>query len=148
MRMILKYIDIERKNYTQIVKVRFENVDGSFTDYSEAARQDKYYGSKFSWSIEVDDIYEEPTAVSYVVKKENTSYVTIYRKAPAPKRETEIIKAASTMYGDTLIQRTEHDDNWYETVGSYTIDNLKNYSIDKSIQTWQIDNGGNITRVK
>lgn len=76
---ITKYIDIERKKYTQIVKVRFENADGSFTDYSEEAKEDKYYGSKFSWSRNADTIYKAASVAEYTVTGNKTNEITLYR---------------------------------------------------------------------
>lgn len=75
---ITKYIDIERKKYTQIVKVRYENADGSFTSYNEVANEDKYYGSKFSWSRNADTVYKA-ASVEYTVTSNKANEITLYR---------------------------------------------------------------------
>lgn len=58
------------------------------------------------------------------------------------------VKAASTMYNDTIIRRTEGDDAWYNSFGHMTINELKKYPDEKCVRVWHIDKQGNITQVK
>lgn len=120
---ITKYIDIERKKYTQIVKVRFENADGSFTDYSEAARQDKYYGSKFSWSRNADAVYKAASVAEYTVTGDRTSEITLYRNVytitvNGDSHVTKTSGSGSYRYGATAIISADsfsagyHFKNW------------------------------------
>lgn len=76
---ITKNINIERKKYTQAVKVRYENADGSFTSYSEVANEDKYYGSKFFWSRNADTVYKAANVTKYTVTSNKTNEITLYR---------------------------------------------------------------------
>jgi uncharacterized repeat protein (TIGR02543 family) len=76
---ITKNINIERKKYTQAVKVRYENADGSFTSYSEVANEDKYYGSNFSWSRNADTVYKAANVTKYTVTNNKTNEITLYR---------------------------------------------------------------------
>ena len=52
------------------------------------------------------------------------------------------------MYNDTLIKRVEGDDKWYDEVGKYGIDVLKEYTYDKCVQVWQINSDREIKRIK
>ncbi len=74
------------------------------------------------------------------------SVVNLY--AQWKQRKLVIVKASSTMYNDTIIRRTAGDDEWYNSVGKLTIDELKNYPDDKCVQVWKIDKNGNITQTK
>lgn len=76
----------------------------------------------------------------------NGSEVKLY--AQWKKRKIHVVKAASTSYNADIIKRTPGDDEWYNTTGRLSIDGLKDYADDESIQVWKIDNQGNITRTK
>ena len=41
------------------------------------------------------------------------------------------------MYNDTILKRVEGDDKWYDEVGKYGIDVLKEYTYDKCVQVWR-----------
>ena len=76
----------------------------------------------------------------------NGSEVKLY--AQWKKRKIHVVKAASTSYNADIIKRTPGDDEWYNTTGHLSIDELKDYADNESIQVWKIDNQGNITRTK
>ena len=76
----------------------------------------------------------------------NGSEVKLY--AQWKKRKIHVVKAASTSYNADIIKRTPGDDEWYNTTGRLSIDELKDYADNESIQVWKIDNQGNITRTK
>ena len=76
----------------------------------------------------------------------NGSEVKLY--AQWKKRKIHVVKAASTSYNADIIKRTPGDDEWYNTTGRLSIDGLKDYADNESIQVWKIDNQGNITRTK
>ena len=82
------------------------------------------------------------------IKKDTRFYAIWEEVIPESNSESNIIKAASTMYFDTLIRRTSGDEAWYDTVGSYSIKSLKDYSNNSCVQIWKIDIAGNITRMK
>ena len=82
------------------------------------------------------------------IKKDTRFYAIWEEVIPESNSESNITKAASTMYFDTLIRRTSGDEAWYDTVGSYSIKSLKDYSNDSCVQIWKIDIDGNITRMK
>lgn len=82
------------------------------------------------------------------IKKDTRFYAIWEEVIPESNSESNITKAASTMYFDTLIRRTSGDEAWYDTVGSYSIKSLKDYSNDSCVQIWKIDIAGNITRMK
>lgn len=64
------------------------------------------------------------------------------------QRRFKLIKIASSMYNGTLIKRTEGDDEWYNTVGKLTINELMDYPEEKCVQRWVISNDGTIERIK
>lgn len=76
----------------------------------------------------------------------NGSTVKLY--AQWKQRKLVLVKAASTMYNDTIIKRTEGDDAWYDAVGHLTINELKNYPDEQCVQVWHIDKEGTITQMK
>ena len=76
----------------------------------------------------------------------NHAMVKLY--AQWKQRRIILVKAASTVYNDTIIKRIPGDEEWYDSVGHLTIDELKNYPDELCEQVWHIDKQGNITRVK
>lgn len=64
--------------YRQIVYVRYENADGTFTDYSKVMDTDCDYNSTCSWSRPSDATYQK-AGISYTVEDESTKYITVYR---------------------------------------------------------------------
>ena len=73
---------------------------------------------------------------------------TVKLYAQWKQRRIILVKAASTVYNDTIIRRIPGDEEWYDSVGHLTIDELKNYPDELCEQVWHIDKQGNITRVK
>ncbi len=67
-------------NYTQTVQVRYENVDGTFTGYSNAINTNYAYGSTVSWSRAADATYQAASITSYIVTGAKTTQVTVYRQ--------------------------------------------------------------------
>ena len=67
-------------NYTQTIQVRFENVDGTFTGYSNAINTNYAYGSTVSWSRAADATYQAASISSYTVTGAKTTQVTVYRQ--------------------------------------------------------------------
>ena len=67
-------------SYTQTVQVRFENVDGTFTGYSNALNASYVYGTTVSWSRAADSTYQAASITSYIVTGAKTTQVTVYRQ--------------------------------------------------------------------
>lgn len=65
-------------SYRQIVKVRYQNTDGSWGNYSDVINKDYNYDSTVSWSRAADAVYQA-ASISYIVKGANTKYVDVYR---------------------------------------------------------------------
>ena len=76
------------------------------------------------------------------------NHATVKLYAQWKQRRIILVKAASTVYNDTIIKRIPGDEEWYDSVGHLTIDELKNYPDELCEQVWHIDKQGNITRVK
>ena len=70
----------KKNSYQQTVRVRFENADGSFGEYSQAYQANHDYGSTFEWSYPETPIYQQSTKVSYTVTGAKSTDVTVYRK--------------------------------------------------------------------
>ena len=70
----------KKNSYQQTVRVRFENADGSFGEYSQAYQANHDYGSAFEWSYPETPIYQQSTKVSYTVTGAKSTDVTVYRK--------------------------------------------------------------------
>ena len=65
--------------YQQTVRVRFENTDGSFTNYSQAYQANHNYDSTFEWEFPASQQYQS-AKVSYKVTGAKSTDVTVYRK--------------------------------------------------------------------
>ncbi len=76
------------------------------------------------------------------------NHATVKLYAQWKQRRIILVKAASTVYNDTIIKRIPGDEEWYDSVGHLTIDELKNYPDELCEQVWHIDKQGNITQVK
>ena len=70
----------KKNSYQQTVRVRFENADGSFGEYSQAYQANHDYGSAFEWSYPETPIYQQSTKVSYTVTGAKSTDVTVYRR--------------------------------------------------------------------
>lgn len=66
-------------SYSQTVKVRYENADGSWGAYSNVINESRSYGSTVSWSRAQDATYQA-ASISYTVSGAATKYVDVYRR--------------------------------------------------------------------
>ena len=73
-----KYVSVYRNTYLQIVKVRYQNADGTWGNYSDVINANYNYGSTVSWSRAADATYKA-ASISYTVTGANTKYVSVYR---------------------------------------------------------------------
>ena len=67
-------------SYLQTVKVRYENGDGTYTEYENEINENYEYGQEVSWSKEETDIYESASIETYTVTEAKTAEITINRK--------------------------------------------------------------------
>ncbi len=68
------------KSYLQKVQVRYENGDGTYTEYSDVINRNYNYGEKVSWSRAQDGTYEAGSIQEYTVTGAKTTQVTIKRR--------------------------------------------------------------------
>ena len=73
-----KYVSVYRNTYLQIVKVRYQNADGTWGNYSDVINANYLYGSTVAWSRAADATYKA-ASISYTVTGANTKYVSVYR---------------------------------------------------------------------
>ena len=73
---------------------------------------------------------------------------TVKMYAQWQKKKIRVVKIASTWYNDTMVRRTENDEEWYNSFGHLTVDEIVAYKDEDCEMIWNIDNQGNITRVK
>ncbi len=73
-----KYVSVYRNIYLQIVKVRYQNADGTWSNYSDVINANYLYGSTVAWSRAADATYKA-ASISYTVTGANTKYVSVYR---------------------------------------------------------------------
>ncbi len=73
-----KYVSVYRNTYLQIVKVRYQNADGTWGNYSDVINANYLYGSTVAWTRAADATYKA-TSISYTVTQANTKYVDVYR---------------------------------------------------------------------
>ena len=73
-----KYVSVYRNTYLQIVKVRYQNADGTWGEYSDVINANYLYGSTVAWTRAADATYKA-TSISYTVTQVNTKYISVYR---------------------------------------------------------------------
>ena len=104
---IVKNIDIERNKYTQTVMVRYENADGSFTNYNKEVSEDKFYGSTYTWNRNADTVYKAANIPDYTVTGTKENKVTIYRNTHTitvigDSHVTSVIGSGTYRHGQTI----------------------------------------------
>ena len=72
------YAQWKINSYKQIVKVRYQNADGTWGNYSDVINANYLYGSTVAWSRAADATYKA-ASISYTVTGANTKYVSVYR---------------------------------------------------------------------
>ena len=100
------------------------------------------------WNTRTDGQGTEYQPQDTVKNLTTVNHATVKLYARWKQRHIILVKAASTVYNDTIIKRIPGDEEWYDSVGHLTIDELKNYPDELCEQVWHIDKQGNITRVK
>ena len=100
------------------------------------------------WNTRTDGQGTEYQPQDTVKNLTTVNHTTVKLYARWKQRRIILVKAASTVYNDTIIKRIPGDEEWYDSVGHLTIDELKNYPDELCEQVWHIDKQGNITRVK
>ena len=100
------------------------------------------------WNTRTDGQGTEYQPQDTVKNLTTVNHATVKLYARWKQRRIILVKAASTVYNDTIIKRIPGDEEWYDSVGHLTIDELKNYPDELCEQVWHIDKQGNITRVK
>ena len=100
------------------------------------------------WNTRTDGQGTEYHPQDTVKNLTTVNHATVKLYARWKQRRIILVKAASTVYNDTIIKRIPGDEEWYDSVGHLTIDELKNYPDEFCEQVWHIDKQGNITRVK
>lgn len=100
--------------YKQIVKVRYQNADGTWGIYSDVINANYNYGSTVSWSRAADATYKA-ASISYTVTGANTKYISVYRNWDEAITKSEVITlfidAAEVYYNTTKSTSTTADDN-------------------------------------
>ena len=126
------------------------NVPGRMeAQYGEEITLPKRTGFTFmGWNTRTDGQGTEYQPQDTVKNLTTVNHATVKLYARWKQRRIILVKAASTVYNDTIIKRIPGDEEWYDSVGHLTIDELKNYPDELCEQVWHIDKQGNITRVK
>lgn len=156
-----KYIDIYRNDIFEYDIVFNDNADSKVTGVPESMHID--YGQKvripsdiperkmfsFSeWNTKADGTgqiimcgQEYDQLAAY-----NNQVVTLY--AQWKPLSFGYIKAASNMYGGTIIKRTSNDNEWYNTIGKKNVNDIKNLQKEECYQVWQVSAGNEPVRLK
>ena len=100
------------------------------------------------WNTRTDGQGTEYQPQDTVKNLTTVNHATVKLYARWKQRRIILVKAASTVYNDTIIKRIPGDEEWYDSVGHLTIDELKNYPDELCEQVWHIEKQGNITQVK
>lgn len=99
-----------RKTYPQTVQARYENADGSFSDYQTIYVENRSYEDNFSYSMPASDLYQAVSVDAYKVKGENlekTTKITVNRvkhnvSLATSEGVTEVSGAGSYRVGETF----------------------------------------------
>ena len=127
-----KYVSVYRNIYLQIVKVRYQNADGTWSNYSEVINANYLYGSTVAWSRAADATYKA-ASISYTVTGANTKYVSVYRNIHIVTLYKgtgidSVIGAGTYFYGQTAtINATlTVGYKWINWTGTTTYSNISN----------------------
>lgn len=126
----------------QVVYVRYQKADGGYGDYSAVINKDYVYGETVSWSRNADSQYET-ASISYIAKKEKTSYVSVTRKQYVQNVYVKYQDANGNYSGDWKLAKSQNlyygasfkwsysGDACYNTasVSKYTVSGAKNHNI-------------------
>ena len=118
--------------YKQIVKVRYQNADGTWGIYSDVINANYNYGSIVAWSRAADATYKA-ASISYTVTGANTKYVSVYRNIHIVTLYKgtgidSVIGAGTYFYGQTAtINATlTVGYKWINWTGTTTYSNISN----------------------
>ena len=146
--------------YKQIVKVRYQNADGTWGGYSSVIDEDYNYDSTVSWSREADAVYQA-ASISYTVTQANTKYVDVYRNSYLQTVKVRYQNAdgswgsysnvinANYLYGATVSWSREADAVYKAASISYTVTqaNTKYIDIYRNTYTVTLNKGTGIDSV-
>jgi len=127
-----KYVSVYRNTYLQIVKVRYQNADGTWSNYSDVINANYLYGSTVAWSRAADAVYKT-ASISYTVTQANTKYIDIYRNTYTVtlNKGTGIasVSGAGTYYygqSATISAELLTGYKWLNWTGTVTYGNISN----------------------
>ena len=128
--------------YKQIVKVRYQNADGTWGIYSDVINANYLYGSTVSWSRAADATYKA-ASISCTVTQANTKYVDVYRNTHTVTlyKGTGIasVTGAGTYYHGqtaTINATLAVGYKWINWTGTTTYSNISNTFIVDSDKTF------------
>jgi len=120
--------------YKQIVQVRYENADGTFTAYENVIDTNYVYGSTVSWSRPADATYQAASITTYTVTEAKNTKVTVYRKQfqvtlAAGTGISAVSGADSYRVGQsvTIDATVSTGYTWKDWIGTFT-ETTKNYT--------------------
>lgn len=118
--------------YKQIVKVRYQNADGTWGEYSDVINANYLYGSTVAWTRAADAVYKT-ASISYTVTQANTKYIHIYRNTYTVtlNKGTGIasVSGAGTYYygqSATISAELLTGYKWLNWTGTVTYGNISN----------------------
>ena len=127
-----KYVSVYRNTYLQIVKVRYQNADGTWGEYSDVINANYLYGSTVAWTRAADAVYKT-ASISYTVTGANTKYIDIYRNTYTVtlNKGTGIasVSGAGTYYygqSATISAELLTGYKWLNWTGTVTYGNISN----------------------
>ena len=127
-----KYVSVYRNTYLQIVKVRYQNADGTWGEYSDVMNANYLYGSTVAWTRAADAVYKT-ASISYTVTQANTKYIDIYRNTYTVtlNKGTGIasVSGAGTYYygqSATISAELLTGYKWLNWTGTVTYGNISN----------------------
>ena len=146
--------------YRQIVKVRYQSADGTWSNYSDVINKDYNYDSTVSWSRPADAVYQA-ASISYTVTQANTKYVDVYRNSYLQTVKVRYQNAdgswgsysnvinANYLYGATVSWSREADAVYKAASISYTVTqaNTKYIDIYRNTYTVTLNKGTGIASV-
>lgn len=90
--------------YTQVIKARYENADGSWTEYSIIDTKKLGYNEEMSYIRKADDVYKEASIVPYKVTKDKIVALDVYRNVYKCVIKTRFQKESGTSYNGEIVR--------------------------------------------
>ena len=138
-------VDILLKSYDQTIKVRYQNLDGTLTDYEIIDVIKAPMGRKVSWELPSNGIWQDLSIEEYTVEGERTFELTAYREyyncsiqvryqnADGSYTDYETVMEEMLPGGLNIVWKRSEDESYQAVSEAFTLleDTIKQISVNR-----------------